>query len=47
MTLSKKQAKEKEFKPESYKEVIDVEFTPEQIPWINAPQVNQGISIET
>ncbi len=39
--------KEKEFRPESYDEVIDLEFTPEQVPWINAEQINQGISIET
>ena len=37
----------KTFKPHFENDIKEENFVPEEIPWINAPQLNQGISIET
>lgn len=44
MTYSSK--KPKEFKAEYLKDYKEEEFEYDEIPWINAPQINQSISIE-
>lgn len=35
----------KKFKP-YYNDVKEEAFTPDEVPWINAPQINSNISIE-
>jgi len=38
---------EKEYNPTYTKDIQIFNFGTEQVPWINAPQINQNISIET
>ncbi len=37
----------KEYKPYFIEDIKEEEMIFEEIPWINAPQLNQNISIET
>lgn len=36
----------KEFESNTLKDFTEVQFNPLPVPWINAPQINQDISIE-
>lgn len=38
---------EESYTPDWEQNFIDTTFNPEEIPWINAVQLNQDISIET